>query len=88
MDLAFPRTVTRSRFEIDYPPVHYYMVHQSIFDLGATTGDEDRITLNVYDRTHCLRLFEGVVGFEAMKAESTATGILRSQIRSLTKKKQ
>ena len=48
--LALPRTVTRSRFENDYPPVRCYMVGQSIFDLGVTTGDWSGVELKVYDR--------------------------------------
>jgi len=53
--LAFPRTVTRSRFEIDYPPVRSYMVQQSIFELGAIMGDWSGVSLRVYnkERTIC-----------------------------------
>lgn len=48
--LAFPRTVTRSRFEIGYPPVRYYMVHQGILDLGKSRGEWNGIQHAVYDR--------------------------------------
>ena len=48
--LAFPRTVTRSRFEIAYPPVHYYMVQQNILDFGKTEGYWNGSQLAVYDR--------------------------------------
>ena len=48
--LAFTRTVTRSRFEISYPPIHYYMIQQSILDTGKTKGDWNGIQLTVYDR--------------------------------------
>ena len=48
--IAFPRTVTRSRFKIDYPPVQSYMVQQSIFELGAAVGDWSGVSLRVYDR--------------------------------------
>ena len=48
--LAFPRTVTRSRLEIDYPPVRGYMVQQSIFELGAVVDDWAGVPLRVYDR--------------------------------------
>ena len=48
--LSFKRTVTRSRFKTDYPPVRCYMVQESIFELGATTGDWSGVSLNVYDR--------------------------------------
>ena len=48
--LSFKRTVTRSRFKIDYPPIHYYMVQDSILELGLTEGIWSGVTLNIYDR--------------------------------------
>ena len=48
--LAFPRTVTRSRFAINYPPVNYYMVQQSILYLGEAKGYWNGVQLAVYDR--------------------------------------
>jgi len=48
--LAFTRTVTRSRFRIDYPPVRYFMVQQNIFGLGKAIGDWNGVQLAVYDR--------------------------------------
>ena len=48
--IAFPRAVTRSRFEIDYPPVRCYMVQQSIFELGAVDDDWAGVSFRVYDR--------------------------------------
>ena len=48
--LAFSRTVTRSRFESNSPPVCYYMVQESILDLGKSEGDWNGIQLAVYDR--------------------------------------
>ena len=48
--LAFPRTVTRSRFEIAYPPIRFYMVQQGILDLGKSKEDWNGVQLAVYDR--------------------------------------
>ncbi|MDR1291846.1 MAG: type IV toxin-antitoxin system AbiEi family antitoxin domain-containing protein [Clostridiales Family XIII bacterium] len=48
--MAFPRSVTRSRFDTGYPPVHCYMVQKNILDLGVTTGDWEGVSLKVYDR--------------------------------------
>jgi len=48
--LAFKRTVTRSRFKTDYPPVRWYMVQDSIFELGSSESEWTGITLKVYDR--------------------------------------
>lgn len=52
--LAFKRTVTRSRFKVDYPPVRLYMVQENIFNLGVTEGDWSGVTLNVYDRERAI----------------------------------
>ena len=48
--LAYPRSVTRTRFNIDYPPIRYYMISQSVYDLGVTKGDWNGTLLKVYDR--------------------------------------
>ena len=48
--LAFKRTVTRSRFNIDYPPVRWYMVQDRIFELGRTESEWTGIILKIYDR--------------------------------------
>ena len=48
--LAFKRTVTRSRFKTDYPPVRCYMVQDNILDLGGTKSEWSGIALKVYDR--------------------------------------
>ena len=48
--IAFPRTVTRSRFNIDYPPVRYYMIQQNILDIGISRVSWNGVQLNVYDR--------------------------------------
>ena len=48
--MAFKRTVTRSRFNTDYPPVRWYMVQDSIFELGSTESEWSGVILKVYDR--------------------------------------
>ena len=48
--LAFPRTVTRSRFDMAFPPVRCYMVQQHILRLGVTEGNWNGTRLEVYDR--------------------------------------
>ena len=48
--LAFPRTVTRSRFRLTYPPVRRYLVQQNIFQLGTTLADFMGVQLKIYDR--------------------------------------
>lgn len=48
--MAFPRSVTRSRFEVGYPPVRCYMVQPSLLECGKTSGDWSGVTLSVYDR--------------------------------------
>ena len=48
--LAFPRTVTRSRFEISYPPIRYYMIQQNIIDIGRSRVSWNGVQLEVYDR--------------------------------------
>lgn len=48
--LSFPRTVTRSRFKIAYPPVRCYTVQEDILSLGKTVGDWCSATLHIYDR--------------------------------------
>ena len=48
--LAFPRSVTRSRFGIDYPPVRPYLVKGDILEMGAVSCDWNGVALTVYDR--------------------------------------
>jgi len=52
--LAFKRTVTRSRFNTDYPPVRWYMVQDSIFELGSTESEWSGVILKVYDRERAI----------------------------------
>jgi len=48
--IAFPRTVTRSRFDIAYPRIRYYMTQPHIFPLGKSYGDWNGAQLLIYDR--------------------------------------
>lgn len=48
--LSFRRTVTRSRFNSDYPPVRWYMIQDNIFELGVSESEWSGIALRVYDR--------------------------------------
>ena len=48
--LAFPRTVTRTRFDIDYPAIRWYMVKHELFELGKSVGDWNGVMLSIYDR--------------------------------------
>jgi len=48
--LAFPRTVTRSRFNVDYPVIRYYTIQKHLLSLGLSTGDWNGVKLSVYDR--------------------------------------
>jgi len=48
--LAFPRTVSRSRLKLEYPPIQPYFVQESTFALGKRKGDFNGVALAVYDR--------------------------------------
>ena len=48
--LAFPRTVTRTRFDNVYPPVRWYMVKDDIFEMGKDIGAWGDTTLLIYNR--------------------------------------
>jgi hypothetical protein len=48
--LAVTRNATRSRFKIDYPPIHSYMVSDKLFALGAVDEDWNGVTLWTYNR--------------------------------------
>lgn len=48
--LAFPRTFSRSRLKLDYPPIQPYFVQESTFALGKSKGDFNGVMLSVYDR--------------------------------------
>jgi len=52
--MAFKRTVTRSRFNTDYPPVRWYMVQDSIFELGSTESEWSGVILKIYDRERAI----------------------------------
>jgi len=48
--LAFPRTFSRSRLKLDYPPIQPYFVQDDMLALGKSAGDFNGVTLAVYDR--------------------------------------
>ena len=50
-NVAFERTVSRSRFKIDYPPIRPYFVDKRIIDIGVTEAKiNDGVVMRVYDR--------------------------------------
>ena len=48
--LAFPRTFSRSRLKLDYPPIQPYFVQDDMLALGKSAGDFNGVMLAVYDR--------------------------------------
>lgn len=48
--IAVPRTMSRTKFEVDELPLHPYYMQQEIYELGRTTGNFNGVTLPVYDR--------------------------------------
>ena len=48
--LAVTRNATRSRFKIDYPPIHSYMISDKLFSLGAANEEWNGVILLIYDR--------------------------------------
>ena len=48
--IAVPRTVSRSKLDVDALPLQTYFVQQDLYELGKTTGDFHGVTLPVYDR--------------------------------------
>jgi predicted transcriptional regulator of viral defense system len=48
--LAFPRTIARSRFKLDYPPIEPYFVNSEFLDLGRSTSHFNGIEMSIYDR--------------------------------------
>ena len=48
--IAVPRTISRSKLDVDALPLQTYFVQQDLYELGKTTGDFDGVTLPVYDR--------------------------------------
>ena len=53
--VAVPRTISRTKLDVDALPLQTYFVQQDLYELGKTTGDFHGITLSVYDkeRTIC-----------------------------------
>ena len=48
--VAVPRTISRTKLDVDAFPLQTYFVQQDLYELGKTTGDFHGVTLPVYDR--------------------------------------
>ena len=48
--VAVPRTISRTKLDVDALPLQTYLVQQDLYELGKTTGDFHGVTLPVYDR--------------------------------------
>jgi predicted transcriptional regulator of viral defense system len=48
--IAIPRTLSRTKLNIELLPLHVYYMQPEIHELGKTTGDFAGVTLRVYDR--------------------------------------
>ena len=48
--VAVPRTISRTKLDVDALPLQTYFVQQDLYELGKTTGVFHGVTLPVYDR--------------------------------------
>ena len=48
--IAVPRSVSRTKLDVEALPVQTYFVQQDLYELGKTCGDFHGVTLPVYDR--------------------------------------
>lgn len=48
--IAVPRTISRSKLDVDVLPLQTYFVQQELYELGKTMGDFHGVTLPIYDR--------------------------------------
>ena len=48
--IAVPRSVSRTKLDVEALPVQTYFVQQDLYELGKTSGDFHGVTLPVYDR--------------------------------------
>ena len=48
--VAVPRTISRTKLDVEALPLQTYFVQQDLYELGKTTGDFHGVTLPVYDR--------------------------------------
>ena len=48
--VAVPRTISRTKLDVDALPLQTYFVQQDLYELGKATGDFHGVTLPVYDR--------------------------------------
>ena len=48
--IAVPRSVSRTKLDVEVLPLQTYFVQQDLYELGITTGNFHGVTLPVYDR--------------------------------------
>ena len=48
--IAVPRSVSRTKLDVEALPLQTYFVQQDLYELGKTSGDFHGLTLPVYDR--------------------------------------
>ena len=48
--VAVPRTISRTKLDVDALPLQTYFVQQDLYELGKTSEDFHGVTLPVYDR--------------------------------------
>lgn len=48
--IAVPRSVSRTKLDVEALPLQTYFVQQDLYELGKTSGDFHGVTLPVYDR--------------------------------------
>ena len=48
--IAVPRTVSRTKLDVEALPLQTYYVQQDLYELGKTTGDFHGVMIPVYDR--------------------------------------
>ena len=48
--VAVPRTISRTKLDVDALPLQTYFVQQDLYELGKTTGNFHGTTLPVYDK--------------------------------------
>lgn len=48
--IAVPRSMSRTKLEVDALPLQAYYVQSDLYELGKTVDDFDGVTLSVYDR--------------------------------------
>ena len=87
--IAVPRTISRTKLKIDFPPIEVSYVQDNYFDIGKTTGDFDGVKLSIYDRERsicdCFR-FRATMDCEAFnKAVNAYVRDEKMNLRKLSK---